>query len=44
MEVGSGQGPGSVIIGGKCSNKQYLIFPKKRDNLLAGVTTLLTEM
>jgi len=31
------------IIGGKCLNKQYFVFPKKRDNLFAGATTFLTE-
>jgi len=43
LAVRSGQGPGSGIIGGKCSNNKYLIFPKKRDNLFAGVATFLTE-
>jgi len=37
-----GQGPCSGIIEGKCSNKQYLIFPMKRDNLFACVTIFLT--
>jgi len=43
LAVGSGQGHWPGIFGGKCSNKQYLIFPQKRDNLFAGVTTFLTE-
>jgi len=33
LAVGSGQGPGSGIFGGKISNSKYLMFPKKRDNL-----------
>jgi len=43
LVFGSGQGHWPGIFGRKCSNKQYSIFPKKRDNLFAGVATFLTE-